>query len=639
MANFFVRTTLVVIVPISFGYGLYYFLSHLYLPGIVSIPLALILGFLLAKQGGRNASEYLADRRAGLTTLSPVNFVIRFSLPFFCSIAAAFGADWIDWHYGFFIPSVTGMATGAIVFLIAYGSVAIVYGPLRTAHIGGQQILDYRTALTKSRDLGYDEGFQFGGIRVPPHRSTTHFLIVGATGSGKTLTVHKLLQDMAQYMRSNPSAHAVVYDPKQNILPVLNQIASDLPISDLHPYRENSLAWDLAQDVRSSRDIETVSNILFPEDRRSGDNRFFLDAPRELMQSILRCFHEFEIQNWSFRDLYCVLTSPTYLESLLKRSTREKDVFGEYFKGDERTLSNVRLSLRTRLLRYRPVAAASHHRIREGRKLSLREWNNSTGGFLVLGSDKTPDSGIDALNRAALAMLGRDWLEGPNSGARPQHFLVLDEVQSAGQLSMLPALLTEGREKGVSTILSFQDVASMRHVYGNEQADALLSQFGNKAFLRLEGDSTAQWASKTVGETEQYEYTYSQSHGNNYALHGGGYSTTTTQNEQRVRKAALMPADFLTLPTTNRSNGLAGYYASAEIGIWKHKYEAAEVFTSDPGLDQPFTQDEDVELEPLDSSDEQRLGIQVDVPRDKKVEKPKPKTKLGYVSKFDLGED
>ena len=122
-------------------------------------------------------------------------------------------------------------------------------------------------------------------------------------------------------------------------------------------------------------------------------------------------------------------------------------------------------------------------------------------------------------------------------------------------------------------------------------------------------------------------------------MHGGGFTVTTTQNEQRVRKAALMPADFLTIPPTNRSNGLSGYYASAEIGVWKHKYEAADVFISDPGRDQSFVQFEDTELKPLDSSDENRLGLQVEVPRDKNIEKPRPKTRLGDVSRFDLGED
>lgn len=636
MSGFLVYVALIAIVPVAFGYGLYYFLSHLYFSGIISVPVSVFLSYQLAKQGARNANEYLADRRAGLAKRSPLGFVVRFSFPFFCSIAAAFAADWLDWHYGFFVPSLTGMGTGAVVFLIAYAGVAIVYGPLRTVHIGGQQILDYRAALTKSLDLGYHDGFRFGGIRIPPQRTTTHFLIVGATGSGKTLTVQKLLEDIAQYLRSNPHARAVVYDPKQNILPMLQRIAADLPVADLHPYREGSLAWDLASDVRSSRDIETVSNILFPEDRRSGENRFFLEAPRELTQSVLRCFLECGVNDWTFRDLYCVLTSPDLLEKLLKQSSREKDVFAEYFDGDERTLSNVRLSLRTRLLRYRPVAAASHRRAREGRMISLKDWSRSQSGFLVLGSDKTPDSGIDALNRAALAMLGRHWLEGPGSDAQPKYFLVLDEVQSAGQLSVLPVLLTEGREKGVSTILSFQDVASMRHVYGNEQSDALLSQFGHKAFLRLEGDSTAQWASKAIGEIEQFEYTYGESHGRSHSFQGNGYTTTYTQTEQRVRKAALMPSDFLTLPPTTASNGLTGYYASAEIGVWQHKYESADVFGNRHDLSSPSTQDEDVELEPLDTRDAERLGIPRADEIEAEAESTSPVRKLGNVRKFEL---
>lgn len=631
MVGFVVRIVLVAIVPATFGYGLHYFLSHVRLPELASIGIAVVLGLLIAQQGNRNAKKFIQDHRTGESELTALSFVLRFSLPFFSAVACAFAADWIDWHYGLFIPSVSGLAAGAIAFLIAYFAVAIVYGPLRTIHIAGQRILDYKTAKLRALELGYQEGFEFGGIRIPDRRISTHFLVVGATGSGKTLTVYKLLADIANFLRRNPGARTVIYDPKQNILPVLDKLAPGVPVIDMHPYREGSLAWDLARDVRTSRDIETVANILFPEDRNNSENRFFVDAPREILQAVLRSFIELGVNDWSLRDLYCVLTSTQHLKALLQRSDHEKDVYAEYFNGDERTLSNVRLSLRTGLLKYRPIAAASHSRTSSGQSLSLSDWSKSNSGFLVLGSDKTPDSGIDALNRAALAMLSRYWLEGPNSGQHPKHFLILDEVQSAGKLSSLPALLTEGREKGVSVTLSFQDVASIRHIYGNDQSDALLNQFGNKAFLRLEGDSSAQWASKTVGETEQYEYTYSISRGR---------SATTTQNEQRVRKAALMPADFLTLPTTSETTGLTGFYQSAEIGVWKHKYQAGEIFDKKMPSDTApkILQDDNLELQSLNSDDEARLGILAgEISKDET--QLKRAKKLGDVNKIELDQD
>lgn len=631
IARLFVRTCLTAVVPIAFGYGLFECSTYFGIHGFFSYPTTFFLFCVLIVQGHRNSTEYLADRRVGLSKRSPVWEVVSYSWPFFASLATALSVYLLDQRYEFFSPWLTGTLAGALTFLLAYNRIALGYGPITTKYISGQRILSTPDVLTRAKKLGYTSGLRFGGIEIPANRATTHFLIVGATGSGKTLTVHQLLKDIGKYLRQNPSAHAVVYDPKQSILPLLKDIASDLPVTDFHPYREGSFAWDLARDIRTSQDIESLSNILLPEEK-SSENRFFVDAPRELVQSVLRCFLESGVLSWNFRDLYCILNSSKLLAAMLSASDSEKEVFSEYFKGDPRTLSNVRLSLRTRLLRYRVVAAASQQRILNDKKISLREWSSSRGGFFVLGSDKTPDSGIDALNRAAMAMLGRCWLEGSSSGGAPKHFLVLDEVQSAGQISVLPALLTEGREKGVATILALQDVASMRHVYGKDQSDALMSQFGNKAFLRLEGDSTAEWASKTIGETEQYEYTRGVS------LQG---PPTVTRNEQRVRRAALMPADFLTIPTTNKANGLTGYYSSAEIGLWKHTYEAKEIFDDTAHYAEQVTNaNSDTQLEPFGVSDLERLKIAITEPSTEgSPKKQSPSKKLGDVTRFDLNED
>ena len=98
----------------------------------------------------------------------------------------------------------------------------------------------------------------------------------------------------------------------------------------------------------------------------------------------------------------------------------------------------------------------------------------------------------------------------------------------------------------------------MRAVYGEKEANEIAGLCSNKAILRLDDAETAQWASKTLGEFEQYEIQTSSTSGNN------GNSTTRTR--QLVKRDVVLPSQFLGLPTTDRSNGLSGYFLSPQIG-------------------------------------------------------------------------
>jgi len=631
MTAFFVRFTLQLLVPIIFAAASFYFFRQLAFWDWLAVAGSGFLGVKLAQQGFRNANVYLEDYSAGLARKSPTAFILKYALPFLAAIPAAFGADALDWHYGFFIPSVTGLAVGGTVFAIAYTAIRIDYGPLRTLFIGGRYVRSYHEARRIAGRLSYSEGYLFGGIRIPERLATQHFLAVGSTGSGKTVTIRLLLEDITASMKRQRNAHTVIYDPKANVLPGLRKLAgNELPLTDFHPFRQDAYAWDMSADVRTSQDIEAVANTLIPVEKEASENPFFANAPRELMQFVMRGLLEVAASNWTLRDVYLIMTSPAYAREMLKATAEGRVLVPQYFESkDPRTLSNILLSIRTRMLRYRTIAAATHQAAKAGRLLSLKDWSRSGRGFLVLGADKVQDSGIQALNRVVIQLLAKYWLLGPDSPAIPKHFLVLDEVQSAGKIEALSEFLTQGREKGVSAVFGFQDVSSIRHVYGADATEALLGQFSNKALLRLEGDSTSQWASRIVGEVDQFEYTYGRSETSSSAGLHSSHSVTHSTNESRVRRAALMPSDFLSIRPTNRRNGLSGYYSSPEIGVWKHTYPASHLWG--PGDVQGSqgggaSEELDFPLEPFDADDLRRLKLPDDV-QQQPVTEPEPETK------------
>jgi len=617
MSGFFIRVALQVLLPAFVAVSAGVFLLSLSLPLLLAAPAALFLAWKLVVQAGRNINAYFDGDDPKLTALTPSGFVARFSTPFVLAIPAAFVAEFVDWHYGFFIPTVTGVSVGGGIFFLAYTAIRID-NPLRFLFHRGRKVLSFREAARKARKKGYRSGFRFGGIQIPERLATNHFLFVGASGSGKTVSIRMLLNDIAEFMRKQ-EAHAVIYDPKSNVLPLLKRLGGPtLPVIDLHPFRDGSFAWDIAADVRNERDAESVANILIPREEGTNENPFFINAPRELFQAVLRGLMAVAPGNWTLRDAYLILTSAHFLKETLKAAPDAQAIITDYFKGDERTQSNIRLSVRTRLLRYRAIAAALHAASAEGRALSIRQWSESGRGYLVLGAEKTQDSGIEALNRAILQLMTRFWLSGADSPRTPRHFLMLDEVQSAGRINALSQLLNEGREKGVSAVLGFQDVASLRNIYGQDLTEALLGQVGHKALLRLEGVATSEWASRVVGDVERYEYTYSEGTTRGWNNGQSSHSTTTTRNEQFARRTALMPADFLTIPPTNKQNGLTGYYSSPEIGAWKHTWPGRELWhdgaAGETAGREIAVKEGDFPLKPFDADDLKRLSLPPEEP-------------------------
>ncbi len=607
-----------IITPAVFGFLLYILLNRIQFPLFLKLGLPAVFGYFLIGRGRLNSRRHFNAVDEAETDDSSVWFLLRYGIPFLAAPILGIVADYVDWNYGFFIPTVSALATASLVFLIAlrssYGGMPVErFIPLR-----GRVLLTFRKARKLAASLGYtNDGLSFAGLKVPFAKALQHFLIVGSSGSGKTIIIRKLLIDICRYMKKSQACQAVVFDAKLDVIPALQQYTSgQLPIYDLHPFRPGCFAWDIADDVRTSRDAELAALTLFPAPQRpSNDQEFFREGPRTLIEELIRSLQKVAPRNWTLRDVYILMTTPSLCRQMLEKLPDSKiqiqDLIEDFFEGDPRTTSNMRITIRAKFRRFRHIAAAWHVAQREGRVVSLKQWAKTGKGFLVLGADKLEDSAINSVNRLVMTLLGKHWLEDPTSATAPRHFLVLDEVQSAGELDLLHKLMTEGREKGVSAILGFQEVGSMQRVYGKENADAILGQCGLKAFLRIEGEQTAEWASRMIGDVEQLEYTYGRS--TNHSAQQGG-TTSYSQQEQIVRKPAVMPSQFMTLPVTSLENGLSGFYGVNEIGVWPHHMPGSE-FPSRPdptvSSNTSIETDEvdDVQLQPFTKEDFSRLKL------------------------------
>ena len=408
---------------------------------------------------------------------------------------------------------------------------------------------------------------------------TEHFLVVGASGSGKTTLINILMKSV---FATAPTFRAMIYDPKQEVLPYLYALKDSSRVKVLHPFDARCCAWDLAQDIDGPVSARQFATILIPDaDGESGSDSFFTNAVRDLMTGVIltlvRCVPN--ANAWTFRDVILAMLYEPYLRFLMQlERTREGEPFPyvarlrqSYLDGDTRTTGNIRATINSKLSIYEPIAAVWQQAQAQGNTFSLAHWvAESCQDVLVLGNDESSRAAIDAVNQAIfkrateLFLANRESTEVEKGSGQNQTWFFLDEVREAGKLDGFSRLLTKGRSKGACVVMGFQDIDGMKNAYGEEIAQEICGQCNNIAVLKLNSPSTAEWASELFGR----RLAASQSKSRGLTAEGGMQMSREAGEDERPW---IYTSDLLYLPPTSKINGLTGYFRSPDIDPTAHE--------------------------------------------------------------------
>lgn len=396
-------------------------------------------------------------------------------------------------------------------------------------------------------------GIQWGDLMLPISEATAHFLAVGATGSGKTTMLRLLLQSILPLIRKGQDQRALLYDAKQDLMPLLSAICPDTRVVTLNPFDSRGAAWDLAKDVREPRVAVEIAFTLIPRQHES--QPFFADAARHLLYGVMISFMLSEF-DWSLADVIRALKNMKLLKQVLRRHPETRDLIGQYLY-DPRLAANIQSTIATKLLPLEPIAACWETATE---KVSLEAWVREEW-VLVLGNSEICRSTIDAINRCIFKRACDLTLHLSESPTR-RNWFVVDELADAGKLEGLVPLLKKGRSKGAAVALAFQSVSGLRdtNLYGPHFTDELLGQIGNRFIGRLECHTTAEWASQLVGD--QLINVESESH---TTSHQGGSHTV---NSQETIRRAVLPGEFMDLEPCSRDAGMNGFFLVRQAGAF-----------------------------------------------------------------------
>lgn len=422
-------------------------------------------------------------------------------------------------------------------------------------HQRGRSLLSYKEALAAAKKLlgKDDDSICWGWLKLPSRIATTHFALIGSTGSGKTILIRMLMQSVLPSIGKGRDVRALVYDAKQDSMSMLAGIAPGAEIILLNPFDARGVAWDMAKDITAPTTAQQVATILIPEDKSS--QPFFSDAARHLLTGVLISLIQRKGGAWDFRDVLLALGNKERLEEVLRACPATIDIAAQYlYEGN--TARNVMSTVATKMQRYHFVAAAWH---RAKRKISLREWLESES-ILVLGNDEATRTALDAINQVIFKRLSELILAQSESEAR-RTWIFLDELRQAGKLNGLSSLLTKGRSKGTCVVLGYQDIEGLRDVYGRQLANEIAGQCANKAVLRCDSPETAQWASTLFGWSEVREVSHSTSETHDDRLR-------KSANQRFTKREEVLPSQIMELKPTSPFHGMQGYFITPVVGVY-----------------------------------------------------------------------
>jgi type IV secretory pathway TraG/TraD family ATPase VirD4 len=313
-------------------------------------------------------------------------------------------------------------------------------------------------------------------IRVRRQDECLHFLIMGDTGTGKSVLIAQFLDQL----RERGDA-VIVYDPAREF--IVRHFDAKRGDVLLNPLDSRSPYWNPSSELTHPSEALTIAKSLFPD--KELENRFFTESSRKIFAYLLT-FRP------SAKQLIEWMSNPEEIDARLAGTALAPLIDKTAAPQRSAVLSTLNLvSDALKLLPSQDETTA---------EWSAVGWARERKGWIFVSS--TPET------REALLPLISMWLDmlilrlmsadQKRAHERPV-WVVADEVASLQKLPQLATALTESRKPNVRILLGFQGRSQLESRYGLE-AEVMLSQPATKIFLRTSEPRAAKWISDSIGD-------------------------------------------------------------------------------------------------------------------------------------------
>lgn len=312
---------------------------------------------------------------------------------------------------------------------------------------------------------------------IPKRLESSHILLMGDTGSGKSSAIRQILRQVEQRGDS-----AIVYDPAMDFVgEFYSPERGDLV---LNPLDARCPWWDLKGELSGSEIAMTIAAAMLPE--KEFEKSFFTDAPRRVLARLL-------LSQPTPADLVHWMSDPEEITERMKGTPQASLVDPGAPAQRAGVLSSLNLIADS--LELLPAGEP----FKSG--FSTADWKTTRKRWVFLTSSAAYREKLLPLHSVWLDLFILRMMEPcADAKAKPVWF-VLDELASLNKLPQLHAAVTENRKYGNPVVMGLQGKSQMEKRYGKD-AEAMLSQPATKIFLKTSEPRAAKWVSDAIGEVE-----------------------------------------------------------------------------------------------------------------------------------------
>ena len=389
--------------------------------------------------------------------------------------------------------AILGFGSGAALVAVYLVAMRIVGGSLRRGRRlrGGELVTSGELAWRalplhrRARPLlrrNEPASYRIAGIPWPSGSETRHTIVSGTTGSGKTV----LIADLVEQIRKR-GERCVVYDKMGSYTETFFDPACDVL---LNPLDARAPRWSPFVEARSARDFDTMAAALIPRQKDAADP-FWITAARQLFShGAAVLWKRGETRNRVLVD-HLLKTELKALAEAMEGTVAQSIVDPE----NPKTALSVRAMLTANI-------GAMDLLPDEGPSFSIREWVESEGaGFLFLTSRGDQHASLRGLISTWLEIAVNALLSLPRRNGH-RTWLILDELPTLHQLPSLRPGLAESRQFGGCFVLGVQVFSALRDLYGRDGAETISGLCGTRVVLAAPDRDTSEWSAESLGRVE-----------------------------------------------------------------------------------------------------------------------------------------
>jgi type IV conjugative transfer system coupling protein TraD len=388
--------------------------------------------------------------------------------------------------------------------------------------IRGATLSDSHDIKSKINGAGMAGDFSIGNVPLLKDRETEHLIIVGATGSGKSVVIKDLLDKVRAKKQ-----RAIIYDVSGEYVSSYFNPQHDVI---LNPLDERSPAWSLWEEAPRGPAMDGIAASLVPDHR--GDDSFWANSARTLFSGIANQLIA-RNERSNERLFYYAAIAPLWELHAILKGTPAGALMDP---ASEKTASSIRATL-ANYLRIWPYLRET----KEGKGFSIRKFiaDENSHGSLFITSRADQHDFLKPILSCWLSLCINSILSLPENHQRRIWFF-LDELASLHRIK-ISDFLERSRKYGGAAVLGIQATSQLQSIYGREDATSLMQNCKTGLFLQVADADTAKSVSAMCGTQEIWETGENQSFGRE--RHSDGASLA----RRRVVRPIVLDAEFLRL--------------------------------------------------------------------------------------------